>query len=370
MMARAKQGAEKRVDAELLARALAKAVSEGDIVNLRLLFQSFSPARANSSERFEDAKYAYLQPDAQLEQSPRFREALAAVKEGSTWAHIQQELEAKRPAQLPAELVLRLGDNGARLGKYAAAAQAYELLRVRPKMQAMVLEEADRALDAEDIGRAVSGYRVAVGLAYDYAAFPEPLPSVPTYATQALALHAVYPRRPEESLATLPDDAQLDLALAYLLNDNEMAARLRPRPQAQQLAFIERYVRTIDPEWDAFVQQYSSACDLISQFGDRVRQQRMPAETGATLVEEIEQLEESNPRDISARLLGRMLEPGHWWQYMKELAYAHPASVLFVARQVVGEDEIVMPRYRGGSALGRRLGLVREKDGAAKEVPA
>lgn len=370
MMARAKHGAEKRVDPELLARALANAVSEGDIVNLRLLFQSFSPARVNSPERFEDAKYAYLQPDAQLEQTPRYGEALAAVKASGTWAHIQQELAAKRPAQLPSELVLRLGDNAARLGKYAAAAQAYELLRVRPKMQALVLEEADRALDAEDLERAVSGYRLAVGLAYDYAAFPEPLPSVPTYATQALALHAVYPRRPEESVATLPDDAQLDLALAYLLNDNDMAARLRPRPQAQRLAFIERYVRIIDPRWDAFVRQYSSACDLITEFGDRVREKKLPSDEGATLVDEIEQLEQSDPRDISARLLGRALEPGHWWQYMKELAYGHPAAVLFVARQVVGDDEIIMPRYRTGSALGRRLGLVREKDGAAKEVPA
>ena len=369
-MARTKPGAEKRVDPELLARALAKAVAEGDIVNLRLIFQSFSPARIDSPERFEDKKYAYLQPDAALEQTPRYRDALAAVKDSSTWSHVQKELEAKRPAQLPSELVMRLGDNAARLRKYATAAQAYELLRVRPKMQALVLEEADRALDTEDLERGVSGYRLAVGLAYDYAAFPEPLPSVPTYATQALALHAVYPRRPEESLATLPDDAQLDLALAYLLNDNEMAARLRLRPQAQRLAFIERYVRTIDPEWDAFVQQYSSACDLITEFGDRVREKKMPSEEGATLVEEIEQLEESNPREISARLLGRTLEPGDWWQYMKELAYAHPAAVLFVARQVVGDQEIVMPRYRGGSVLGRRLGLVREKDGAAAEVPA
>jgi hypothetical protein len=369
-MARAKLSTEKKVDPQLLQRALAKAVAEGDIVNLRLLFQSFSPARANSSERFEDTKYAYLQPDTALEQTARFQEALNAVKHSPTWAHIQQELEAKRPAQLPSELVLLLGDNAARLRKYAAAAQAYELLRIRPRMQALVLEEADRALDADDLERAVAGYRLAVGLAYDYAAFPEPLPSVPTYATQALALHAVYPRRPEESLAVLPDDAQMDLALAYLLNDNEMAARLRKRPLDQRLAFIERYVRIIDPQWDTFVQQYSTACDLITDLGDRVRQKNLPSEEGATLVQEIAELSESNPREVSARLLGRTLEPGHWWQYMKELAYTHPAAVLFVARQVVGDEEIIMPRYRGTSALGRRLGLIREKNGAAKEVPA
>ena len=50
-----------------------------------------------------------------------------------------------------------------------------------------------------------------------------------------------------------------------------------------------------------------------------------------------------------------------WWQYLKDMAYAHPASALFVARQAVSHDtEIIMPRYRADSQLARRLGLAAE----------
>src|SRR5690606_12280615 len=126
---------------------------------------------------------------------------LGRVRDDETWRHVQTELEANRPAQLPSDLLLMLADNAVRQGKYTSAAQAYELLRIRSRMQDEFYAAADRALDENDVARAVRGYRAATGLAYDYAAFPEPLPEVPDYQTRALLLHGEYPTRPDDCVA-------------------------------------------------------------------------------------------------------------------------------------------------------------------------
>ena len=47
---------------------------------------------------------------------------------------------------------------------------------------------------------------IALGLQYDYAAFPEPLPAVPDYQERAPALHSVYPASTEQTLS-LQEDA-------------------------------------------------------------------------------------------------------------------------------------------------------------------
>src|SRR5690606_5966598 len=134
-----------------------KAVADGDIVNFRILFMPWSPAREGTTESFGDTKYSYLLPAAG-EDSPRFREALQRVKDPANWSHIQGELAAKRPAQLPSSLLLALADNAVRLGKFTAAAQAYELLRVRRRMQHLFYDRAAAAIEAnraEEAARAL-----------------------------------------------------------------------------------------------------------------------------------------------------------------------------------------------------------------------
>ena len=66
--------AEGGFDSTRVAQALAKAVYDGDIVNFRLVFQPFSPARVSSNESFFMKKYAYLLPDEQLQQNPEYKE--------------------------------------------------------------------------------------------------------------------------------------------------------------------------------------------------------------------------------------------------------------------------------------------------------
>ena len=94
---------------------------------------------------------------------------------------------------------------------------------------------------------------------------------------------------------------------------------------------------------------------LQQQAGDRHR---------IGLAEEIEaQNQENNPAEIPEILLGRALEDGAWWQYIKELAYAHPAAPLFVVRQFVSKDlEIIMPRYVKDSPLVQALGLALDNE--------
>ena len=351
--------APKVVDPELTARALAKAVAAGDFVNLRLLFQSFSPARVESSERFEDPKYAYLLPDAELESTPAFRDALRRVQDSATWSHIQGELDANRPAQLPAELVLLLADNAVGLGKYTIASQAYELLRIRRRMQDEFFTQAGKALDDGNVRRAVHGYLIATGLDYNYAAFPEPLPVVPDWQTRALMLHGEYPRSADDCIPLQQPEQFLRTALSYLLLEGRAAAQIESRPLPVRLSFLAELVKQRDPSWRDFVHRYREACGLMQEFEARI--QHAVAERGGgrvSLAREIEEMAGEDPHKIPATLLGRTIEGGEWWQYLKELAYRHPASALFISRQIIGETEIIVPRYRGDSPVPGAVGLL------------
>ncbi len=358
-MARRKSREKAPVTQDTIDRCVAKAVAEGDIVNFRFLFFPYSPLRNDSSEEIDTDKYAYLLPEAEDEENEAYRAALAKARESAVQAHVRAQLEKNGPAQLHADLVLMLADNAVRLEKYGAAAQAYELLRIRAKMCETILDASDAALDAGDIPRAVRGYTVASGLEYNYAAFPEPLPAVPNYQTKCLMLHAVYPRNPEDSVALQPPEVHVQTALAYLLRENTLAERLSRRPLDTQVAFLTSLVRATDPEWDTFAERYRSACALVKSLSERLRNRDAAADDGESLASEIDQQQGDDAfMEIPAVLLGRAIEKGEWWQYLKELAYLHPAAPLFVTRQTVTKQlEIIMPRYVQDSPLIRALGL-------------
>ncbi|HOF40894.1 MAG TPA: hypothetical protein PLD73_12540 [Candidatus Hydrogenedentes bacterium] len=367
MLGRKRQAAaaDKQVDMELAAKAVAKAACDGDIVNLRFLFGPFSPARTASSERFETQKYSYLLPDDEQEEERSFQDALELVRSRGVWAHIENEWRMSRPPQLPFELVLRLGDHAVRQGKYTSAAQAYEMLRIRARMQALFLEAADESLDHGDIARAVRGYVVASGLEYDYAAFPEPLPKTPDYQMRALVLHGDYPERPEDCLALQETGQFVMTALSYLLMSDETAARLEKRPESVRLAVLKELIECGDPAWDAFARRYREASELKREFAQRI-QRAIEARTAAqgashkNLAGEIDDTLGADPGRIPIALLGREIEDGEWWQYLKELAFLHPAGILFVSRQFIGDREIIVPLYREDSPVARTLGLLPE----------
>ncbi len=359
-MARKKEKTKAPVEQQRIDQCLARAVAEGDIVDFRFLFLSYSPLRDDSPEDITAEKYTYLNPHGETDR--RFSEALQAVQKPDVQEHVNAQLKKKGPAQLPASLVTLLGDNAVELGKYKAAAQAYELLRIRGRMQKAFLDQADEALDKDDIKTAVRGYRIAVGLDYDYAAFPEPMPAPPNYQSKAQILHAEYPRNPEDAMALQPPETHINIALGYLLLNPEVVGRLESRSFDQRLAFLVELVHQIDPDWATFVGRYKDACRLVDKIGTRLEQQTNES-SDAGLAEEIEaQMQEDDPAEIPRLLLGRSLDDVAWWQYIKELAYAHPASILFVVRQFVTKDlEIVMPRYVKESPLIQALGLVLDE---------
>ena len=363
-----KQRQKPPIDSATIDLALAKAVAAGDIVNMHQIFGPVSPLRAESPEDVYTGKYAYFLPSAEEEAHPRFQEALEIVRHDAIAKHVRAQLESKGPAQLHAALVLPLADNAVILGKYSSAAQAYELLRIRPRMREAFFAQADALLDKGDIDGAVRGYHIAVGLDYNYAAFPEPLPSVPDYQSRALLLHADYPTGPENCLALRAPADFLQPATAFLLRDNMAAARLENRPQEVLVKFLAVWVRTIDPEWDAFARRFEEACTMVADFGRRL-QRKANRDEGVTeeLEEEIvEQQQAQDPIAISEKLLGWAINDGAWWQYLRELAFAHPAAALFVTRQAVSTDvEIIMPRFREDNPLLAPLALESAKPAKA-----
>lgn len=341
---------------DMIDGCFAKAVADGDIVNFKFLFMPSSPLRAESTEDVHTPKYAYLRPTDT--NTVAYKNALDRVSKPDMRKHIEAQLVKKGPAQYPAALLIPLADNAVRLGKYSAAAQAYELLRIRRRMREEYLDAADDALTAGDIPTAVRGFLIGAGLDYDYSAFPEPLPQVADFQASALVLHADYPQRPEDSLSLQAPEQHLRTGLDYLLITPELSGRLESLPFETRLAFFVELVKQRDPRWAEFVKRYHEACALVTDFGQRLDRQK--TERGKeSLAEEVQDVQGSgDPRAISAKLLGRTIEDGAWWQYLKELAYEHPAAALFVSRQQITPDvEIIMPRYLSGSPLVDALGL-------------
>ena len=348
------------VTREQIDACVAYTVAEGDLVNFRFLFFPYSPLRDDSTEDIDSDKYAYLRPTEEEQATAAYQQALQRIREPDMAEHIRAQLSKKGPAQLPAPLVLMLADNAVRLRRFGAAAQAYELLRIRRRMRETFFDAADRAWDAGNIECAVRGYRAGSRLTYDYAAFPEPLPITPNYHARALLLHAEYPQRPEDSLPLQPTETLVTTALDYLLLDAEAAARAGKRPLRDCIAFIAEWVRAGDPEWDAFTARYDEAVNMASDLARRMQQEANRwegVEGGAGEALGQEEIAR-DAHEIPARLLGRRLDGAEWWQYMKELAYQHPAAALFVTRQAITHEvEVIMPRRVLDSELYKQLGL-------------
>ena len=102
---------------------------------------------------------------------------------------------------------------------------------------------------------------------------------------------------------------------------------------------------------------------MTSDLGERWRPgERGSGGTGTDLAKEIAGQLADDPMRIPAFLVGRTIEDGEWWQYLKELAYMHPAGALFVVRQVVGDREILLPCHKPDSPVAKELGLTKAPD--------
>jgi hypothetical protein len=346
---------EKIVDMDQVAHAIAKTVADGDIVNFRGIFLSYSPARTSSPEALDTAKYNHFAGSEEFEQTDRFKQALALVQNKPIWDHITGELAANRPSQLPWEPLMLLADNAVRLGKYSSAGQAYEQLRMRRKMQELFFEQGLAFVSDSEIPKAVRAFRIGAGLGYDYAAFPEPLPNMPKHASRGLILHGTYPSQPEDCVALLNEEAHCVAIVQFVLDCDEASESIQAIPAEHRNAFLKELILQSDPNWDQFAERYQNACGMVEEFAKRMHDQNEGTET---LKSEIEEQQGHRPEAIMSTLLGRTLEGGEWWQYIKELAYSHPAGVLFITRQWIGDHEILMPRLRGDSKLPELLGLV------------
>jgi hypothetical protein len=148
------------------------------------------------------------------------------------------------------------------------------------------------------------------------------------------------------------------VAIEYLLIDTELAGLVTKRPQDVRVKFLQELVRVIDPEWDAFAARYHEAMAETQALSDYLKRHGLgTGRVTETLEDEVEGQQFEDPSRISATLLGHTIENGEWWQYMKELAYRHPPAALFVARQMVGNREILIPPLRKQDSLATTLGL-------------
>ncbi len=350
---------QKIVEQEIIDLALAKAIADGDIVNFRFLFLPYSPLREDSTEDINSIKYSYLLPDEEEEQNPAFKSALELVSRKDIREHVQKELHKKGPAQLHSDLLLSLADNAVQKGKYTSASQAYELLRIRHRMQELFFAQGEKELEKGNIPLAVRAYYIASSLEYDYSAFPEPLPAVPRYHDQALILHAEYKTQWNECIGNLPLETFLKTSFNYLFLLPEHAGKVTTKPIEVQVPFLVELIHLIDPSWEQFIQRVNQAIPLLQELYQELKT-RIEHIAGGQLWEDEwdEGLDVEKYMELSAILLGRKLNQKDWWVYLRELSYEHPPSALFVARQMIGkEHEIIVPRYDTNNPIAQQLTL-------------
>lgn len=343
------------VTPDQVARVMAQTVAAGDFVNFRFIFAPFSPLRNDSTENLDTPKYAYLQP--QDESDPRFRAALEAVSKPEILDHVMDQLSRKGPPQYPWQPLLLLADNAVRLGKFTMASQAYELLRIRRRVQEQYLELGDEAIRQGNMPQGVLAYRIACGLDYDYAAFPEPLPAVPNYQHTALLLHGDFPETPEHSVPLRPETEFVRTGLVYLAGNAEIAGRLDAFDHDTRRAVLAEWIRSADTDWPAFTERYREALKMMDTYNLRVRE--IIERSGPHTVEmALDEETASLPARAQILLSGRTAENLEWWQCLKELAASHPGGALFVTRAVVaGRREVLLPCYRADSPLPAMVGL-------------
>ena len=253
-----------------------------------------------------------------------------------------------------------LADNAVLLGKYTAASQAYELLRIRRRMQEMLLDKADNLLRENKIEAGVQGYVFANGLDYDYAAFPEPLPAVPNFQERALRLHGVYQHGSKNLLALQEDGVILTAALNYLLANPELSQRVNDLPDENKMKFVVLLVRYMDETWDVFAERYRQAAQIVAHHKALIDKINTYSPEALDLL--FEQLLDSEQmaelKEVPSILLGNAEVDGEWWQCIKTLSYHHPAAALFVSRQrLSSKEEVIIPTYNPGSVLARKLNL-------------
>lgn len=349
---------EPTVSPEVIDNCFANVIAEGDIVNFRFLFMPASPLRLDSPEDIMSSKYEYLFPED--EDNPRYQVALRLVQHSWVSRYIQTQLEKKGPPQLPWELVMALADNAVSLGKYTAASQAYELLRIRRRMQEMLLDKADALLQQGNIEAAVQGYIIAAGLDYDYAAFPEPLPAVPNFQERALRLHGSYQNNPKNLPAMQDEEVLVSTALNYLLANPELAQRLRELSVSSKIDFLALLVCRMDDAWGEFTKRYRQAMAVTKRYQPLLEKINSYSPDALDVLSEpiLDDSQRAELREIPSMLMGISGKDWEWWQCVKTLSYHHPAAGLFIARQrLSSKEEVVIPVCNPDSALVRALNL-------------
>ncbi len=349
---------EASVSPETIDACFANVIAEGDIVNFRFLFMPASPLRSDSPEDIMSPKYAYLFPED--EENPRYQEALRLVQHSSVSRYIQSQLEKKGPPQLPWELVMALADNAVLLGKYTAASQAYELLRIRRRMQEVLLDKADALLQRGRMDAGVQGYLIAAGLDYDYAAFPEPLPAVPNFQERALRLHGTYQNTSGNTFTAQDIESQVSMALNYLLANPDLAQRLRELPCESKINFLALLVRRMDDAWDGFTERYKQALQVVRRYQPLLDKINSYSPDALDVLYEpiLNERQRMELQEIPSMLMGISVKDWEWWQCVKTLCYHHPAAALFISRQRLSAKEgVIIPVCNTDSPLVRALNL-------------
>ena len=123
-------------------------------------------------------------------------------------------------------------------------------------------------------------------------------------------------------------------------------------------AFLKELVLQSDARWDEFRDRFLKASKRAREFGEQLTAALEGQADDQTLEDEVAQQLGGDPREIPETMLGRAIPDGEWWQYLKDLAYEHPASALFVSRLRLGPVEILTPRVNGSFPIVQELGLV------------
>jgi hypothetical protein len=304
-----------RTIAELEKYIAAVAVATGNTFAFHELYSrlrefSVGDNDANVPPQLLDA-LAYLMPGEEEAASDRFRAATELV-ESCRW-----EGDA-----VPATILEETAKEAIACGKFAYAEDAYRLLGIKKEMVALYAQTAEQFLRNGKPKHAAISLFVA-------ASIDDPIG--PHYQYLGPELHAECRTRPQQCVTALSADPLLDAAIRFLL------------PHEQ---FVDRIESLIKPEHKKqIVGALAASRDLdLPGLVSNLR----------AAVAELSRVENGTPDDygsIMPALLGRAIESGEAWQYLKDFCFEHPLGALCVCIKIVRYTPVLVPVIRDGASI-------------------
>lgn len=274
------------------------------------------------------------------------------------------------------QILMQIAQNALRFKKFSFASKAYDELGKKEQVISDYIKEGDSLLGEDKIQQAVENYLITTKLAYDYKQT-----FGPNFQQRGLQLHADCISHPTNCITASTDIQTItDEGIEYLLNNHQIAEKLRQQPLPVKKSLLKVLAQLQDSNYPAFVENYKAAVQKLKEttqdyeegkISDDFRTEEVQeaeeqhksgglSDEGLEMIKQKKLLEDNWGKvlDVQQTLLGRAIAEDNFLQYIRELLWEHPVSALVVCIKYEHQPRpVVIPAMQDSTSLMGLLGL-------------